>query len=522
MKRDLNKDAEVVKRWLNNPLDWVLDMFGDNLRIEFKKLTGFDSTTRTGLTVQQESAFIEFGKVIRSKLLSHFGEKLSEKESEYASKIGMSIMSGTGTGKDFFAALVLLYFMCCFKNSRCTATANTAKQLRNVLWAEISKAMSLSRKMSDEMGSPTMLQEIFVWQSEKVYVKQGEGKEWFVEGVTIGATTSHSEEAEAIAGRHEKYTLMLADEASAIPEGIFKAMEGTLTGVVNLILVIFNPTRATGFAVESATKDKRFVQARWDSRDSEIVKKSHTDGLIEKYGIDSNPARIRVLGLPPLSDDDSLIPWDWIEDARMRALEPVDTDMIIKGADFGAGGDKSVICTRKGGVVYPFKRNNTKDSNELVDWVYSDFLHSEADMLAGDVIGIGYHVVGDLKKRLGSEKVRAVDSRSRASSPRFSNKRAENYWNLREVFEDKSISLALLPEDDYRELSDQLGATKYTIDNGIRIIKKEKIKKEVGHSPDEGDALANTYAFPNMAVKKIEKPKPRLLRRNTNPYAWMA
>lgn len=503
MQRDVSREIAAAKKWVKDPLFWVSDMFGDNLKAEFKKLTGVDSTTRTGLTSQQETAFLELSKIIRAKLRVHLGFPLTKELEGYETKIGLSIMSGQGTGKDFFAALAMMYFMCIFRDARETATASTAKQLKNVLWTELSKIMRLSRKTSLEPGSDTMLEQIFTWQSEKVYVKEMKGQTWYAEAVTIKSNASEAEQGEALAGRHEKYQLIVADEASGIPDGVFKPLEGTLTGVVNLLLVIFNPTKSRGFAVESATKDERFVHIRWDARDSEVVKKSHTDSMIEKYGIDSNTVRIRVLGLPPLADDDSLIPWDWLEDARTRALEPLPDDFVVKGGDFGAGGDKSVIATRKGGVIYPFKRNSTKDSNVLTDWIYSDFLHDEADVLAGDVIGIGYAIMGNLRKLLGANKARSIDSRNRASSARFFNKRAENYWNLRTAFEEKAISLALLPEADYRELCDQLGATKYrTETKGIQIIKKSAIKKEVGHSPDESDSLTNAYALPADALRK--------------------
>jgi phage terminase large subunit len=513
-RKAVAKGGEVAtwEKWVSDPLSWVVDIFGNNIREECRKLTGVESQTKTGLTIQQEVALGELGKIIRSKLRAHHGAVLSEKGQEYASKIGISIMSGTGTGKDLFSALVMMYFLSVFQDCKVSATANTAKQLKNVLWSEISKVMALSLKNNpkDEDGE-TVLGHEFEWQSEKVFKKEKKGKQWFAEAVTIGAKATEQEQGEALGGRHEKYMLLIADEASGIPDGVFKPLEGTLTGVINLLLVIFNPTKSTGFAIDSQ-KDKRFIALRWDSEESEIVKKSHIDSMAEKYGRDSNTFRIRVKGLPPLSDDNSLIPWDWVEDARTRVLEPLPEDYVVKSSDFGAGGDKSIICTRKGPKLYAFKRNTTKDSTQLTDWVYDDFLDSEADILLGDNIGIGWAVMGNLRSKLPGHDVRSVDFRGRAMrEERFFNKRAECYWNIRTVFEKKDIDLSSLSDDQYRELADQIGATKYTEEtNKIQIIRKSRIKAEIGHSPDELDSLAIGYAFYGGAMRKSAKEMSNL------------
>ncbi|MGW8182169.1 MAG: hypothetical protein ACWGQW_25860, partial [bacterium] len=161
--------------------------------------------------------------------------------------------------------------------------------------------------------------------------------------------------------------------------------------------------------------------------------------------------------------------------------------------------------TRKGGKIYGIKSSNTKSSTDLEDWVYGDFLKDEADLLLGDVIGIGWAVVGDLRKRIGGHKVRSVDSRSKANDEtRFYNKRAQMFWQLREAFERKEISLKALDDSDYSELSNQLGAITYSTETGrIQIVKKAKIKDEIGHSPDEADALAISYALPQQSTRKI-------------------
>lgn len=490
-------------RYPFEPCLWVVDFFGDNIRLAVER-SGFTVETETGLTLQQEDALKELGLLLRAKIKKSKNKHLTEKEKEYCKKIGISIMSGKGTGKDFWAALVSLYFLTVFNDSRGLATANTGKQLKNVFWSELSKVMGLAKQVDPEdPKSKTLLEDLFEWQSEKIFRKEKGGKTWFMEAATVNPNTSSEEQAKALTGRHEDYMIIVVDEAIGVPEPALKSLEETLTGIVNIVVMIFNPFRARGYAIDSQYKNSAdWIALRWNAEDSEIVTATSIEKKL-KYGRDSNPFRVSVLGLPPVADSDTLIPWDWIQDAIGREMEIPKHYPLIKGCDFGAGGDNSIIASRRGGYFYPFKRNNTQDSNELIEWVKNNFYQNEADALFGDVIGIGWAVMGTLRKDLGGHKVRSVDSRSKAKrEDRYFNKRAEMFWNLREQFENNLISI---PDDE--NLIDQLSVIRKLEDNRgrIKINKKEEIKKELekGRSPDEADAMAISYAHDDTRYMKM-------------------
>ena len=490
----------AARFYRTRPLEWVKDVMD---REKLGRHSARPVRTETGLTEQQEEGLRELGKLIKAKLKAHLGREMSDEEREYSRKIGISIMSGQGTGKDFFAALVGLYFLHVFPNPRVLGTANTGKQLRNVLWSEIAKVMSMAKPLDPgNPGGPTILEDFLEWQSERVFAREKGGKRWFWEAVTVKAGGNEEDQASAMAGRHEDFQLFVFDEAAGIPDAVFRPVEGTLTGIVNIALLIFNPIRSVGFAMETHRSDDRFIRLRWNAEESELVSRSHIETMEKKFGRDSNPFRIRVLGLPPLADDDTLIPWDWIQAAVNRDLEMVGGGgddggrmPVVYGVDFGAGGDKTVVVRKEGGRITLW-RVNTRDSNELIDRVKSYFLSGEGDVLFGDVIGIGWGLMGTLRKELGGRRVRSIDSRERARNERqFANRRAEMYWNLRTAFETRSISI---PDD--QELINQLGAIKTTVDGDsrgrVQIIRKKEIKKVLGGSPDEADALAFAYADP--------------------------
>ena len=501
---------KLLKRAMRYPTEpnlWVVDFFGDNIKAANER-SGCIVDTETGLTVQQEDGLRELGLLLGAKIKKSKGLKLTEKETEYCKKIGISIMSGKGTGKDFWAALVSLFFLTVFTDARGLATANTGKQLKNVFWSELAKIMSLAKKVNpDNPKSKTLLEELFEWQSEKVFRKEKGGKQWFMEAATVNPNSSSEEQAKSLTGRHEDYMIAIIDEAIGVPEPALMALEETMTGKVNIVIMIFNPFRSRGHAIDSQYKNSEdWISLRWNAEECERVTPESIEKKL-KYGRDSNPYRVGVLGLPPVADSNTLIPMDLIQDAVDREMEIPDGYPLIKGCDFGAGGDNSIIASRRGGHVYPFKRNNTSLPEVLTDWVVSDFLNNEADALFGDVIGIGWAIMGNLRKALGSHKARSFDSRSIAmKKERFVNRRAEAFWNLKKQFEEGSISI---PADE--DLIDQLSVIRKKEDNRgrILIIPKVEIKKELkeGGSPDEADALAISYAFDDaryMKVKDVE------------------
>jgi hypothetical protein len=516
-----------------NPMAWVQDMF------EGKFI----------MTVQHSQYFEELGKLIGAKMrlsveggliddpevISVIGRKMTDGDREYAGKIGLSVSSGQGVGKDAAAAVTAWFFLDVFPFPKVMLTAPSGNTLSDVIWAEMSKWRRLAHKINPkDPASKGYLEYMFELQSEKVFNKfhGDKGKEWFAVARTISANANPESQAETLAGRHEKFMLFIVDEATGVDDPVFKPLEGSLTGLVNIAILIYNPTRTKGFAIRShfGGDCKRWIPIRWNAEESELVNKEHIKGLAEAYGKDSNPYRIRVLGLPPMAESDALIPPDWLADAVNRPIDPLPQDPLVKSLDCGAGGDKSVICTRKGGKVYLFKRNSTKDSNMLVGWIKSEMIDSEADALIGDSIGIGWHILGEVRRELGSFKIRSFDSRATAfKSDRFVNRRAEAYWNLRKAFENCAISI---PPD--AALIDQLSVIKFDQKEDskgrIKIIKKSEIKKlmtESGSSPDEADALAMSYAFDDNVFRKakdaqIKKPKARdFYFGNNNPTAWM-
>jgi len=471
--------AQSIVHWQVNPLDWIKDHFGDNLR----------------LTRQQTDFFLELGKLIRAKYFLAKGTPLPKDLKPYAKKIGLSIMAGKGVGKDFTAAITILFWLSVFEDARIPCTANNAQQLQNVLWAEIASVMSKSKKLD---GQVAILDNLFCWQSQKIYHRERK-ETWFAEALAYPQHGTKEQQERTLTGRHSRFLLAVIDEAAGVPDAVFSPLETTLTGVLNLILLIFNPTQNIGYAYESHfTYPHQWVTLHWSQEDCpELIPKEIIRQKEEKYGRDSNTFRVSVLGLPPHAGQGAFMPMQWVVEAMDREFEDDAEHPVIFGVDVGGGGDKSVICIRQGGTVSKFLRNNSKNTMDVVDWVAESMTKYKAAVSYVDIVGLGRGVYDRLRQM--GYMVRPADARGKPTSEAYYNNRAEWYMKMRGYFEAGIISI---PANE-RDLFDQLNAIDYKPEEKNRIMSKDGIRKKLGgDSPDEADALALSFAGKSDVFRK--------------------
>ena len=481
--------VELVRRWFNNPLRFFADVWPEET-----------------LTTQQANGFKDIGKLVRAKIKSHNKEKLTAEELEFSKKMGISIMSGQGPGKDTWASIAILWFLCCFPYPKIPCTAPTGHQLKDVLWAEINKWIRKSRKGDD--GLP-MLEQWVQWQSDKVFWKDLGGREWFAVARTTNVKATADEQAETLAGFHEDFLMIVVDEASGLPEPVFKPLEGTLSGKCNFSILIFNPTRNQGFALESHRRDRQhWICHHWDAEESEIVSKDHIEAMAKKYGRDSNAFRIRVKGLPPLEASDTLIQWEWAMDAIDRDLLPLDNDPLLFGIDVGGGGDPSVLLRYRGARVEGIETIETTDSEALTGWIMRRIFDYEPEYVFIDSGGLGWGIHGNLMARCPGFKIIGVNASEAAyDKERFVKIRDELWWRLREKFERGVISI---PDDAI--LIGELTTIKYDDKKNMGRIKVEAkidMKKRGIDSPDRADALCLVQYYEADIIRRMRSPRFR-------------
>jgi len=132
----------------------------------------------------------------------------SDQLRELSRKFGMSIMSGVGTGKGALASLLVMWFLSVFPFPKCVAVSPSARQLRDNLWSELAKWHQKSK-----------LRDWFQWQSDKFFLKEHEGQQWFISARTANPRNSADEQAETLAGIHEDFVLIVGDEDRGVHAG---------------------------------------------------------------------------------------------------------------------------------------------------------------------------------------------------------------------------------------------------------------------------------------------------------------
>jgi phage terminase large subunit len=224
-----------------------------------------------------------------------------------------------------------------------------------------------------------------------------------------------------------------------------------------------------------------------------------------KYGRDSNTFRTLVKGLPPIADNDSIIPYAWVMEATKREITPDKYEPRIGGCDPGAGGDNSVIRFRTGLKVeekrYKFSSPN---SVEVGDWAAGVALDEDLDVLYFDVIGVGNGAYYEAKKVLAGSKckVYAVDVRMKPKDEiRYDNLNAELTFKVRQYFEDGTISI---PKDQM--LIEQTSAPRMIVGKKHKIEGKYEVKKrlKLDHSPNDWDALKLTFAKQDSIFRRYQ------------------
>ena len=471
-------------------------------------------------TLQQIEALDALTNLVKAKWKHSIGAALTEEEGKLLPKQGISIMSGQGTGKDAFASWAILWFLFCFKRPVIPCTAPISHQLREVLWSEMGKWLS-HRKADGSYAC--VIRDCFEIQNDKVYVKTGEkteGKEWYAIARTADRNSPEEKQKETLQGFHEDNLMVVMDEASGIPDIVYQPLEGTLTRPVNLILILFNPTRTNGFAYQThySKEKKRWVCLQWNAEKSERVKPEHIRYMEEKYGRNSNTYRIRVLGLPPLIEEGSVVPRSWAERAQVEEMVVRDEKPCCIGVDCSGGGsDESPIVVRRGTQVTRIERFHHLNTSQMVSKILHFIEFEIPDVVMIDPIGVGWGVYNLVKESFKNTIGVSMNSTAR-NQRKFCMLRDELYWELRERLENRTLELP-----NNIDLIDQVSSPKYDTEkhSGKVKVESKRIMRSRGiGSPDLADALIMTFAIRDEAYganpKDVERVKRYQLPRSNS------
>ena len=394
----------------------------------------------------------------------------------------ISIRSGHGTGKSTAASWAMLWFFMMHYPNKVVVTAPTSSQLFDALFAEL-------KRWINEL--PEGLQQTFNVKSDRVEHTSAPSE------MFISARTSRAETPEALAGVHSEHVMLVVDEASGVPEQVFEAAAGSMSGHSAVTIMLSNPTRSSGTFFESQTRmaDSWWTR-RWSCVDSPLVSDEFVDEMRLRYGEESNAFRIRVLGEFPLADDDTIIPFHLVENATHRDVQiDDDTTTSVWGLDVARfGTDKTALCKRQGPVVTELRAWQGLDLMQTVGRVVAEYEalppSRQPKQILVDSIGVGSGVVDRLREiGLPVRGVNVAEAPSMGDT--YLNLRSELWFKTKGWLEDRSCKL---PKND--QLIAELTSIRYSFTSSgkMKAESKDEMRKRGLASPDLADALCLTMA----------------------------
>ena len=424
----------------------------------------------------------------QTDVLKYIRDNLSPKK-----PLRIAIAGGVGPGKTALAAWVADWAMTTFQDCRGRVTANTGRQLSMSTWPELAKWHGMS-----------LFRDWFEFQQRSlVSIDPKHRQNW-----SFDAFTWEKSNPETIRGFHNagKRIITINDETSATNDVVLDAEEGFLSDedTERIWLLLGNPTRATGYFRECFPGGKR--HAFWkcyniDTRRSRMANQEQIAEWIKFYGLDHDFVRVNVLSQFPNASSTQFIGTDLVEGAAAPDRDPPVTiyDPLVIGVDIAAyGDDQTVIRFRRGrdGRTIPPQKYRGMDMMQVAARIAEANERHRPDAIFIDQGNMGLGVVDRCRQLqlpvYGIDFGANPDGDDRAAA--YYNKRAEMWGKLRDWLAHGMI-------DDDPELKTNLTAVEYGYKlrdgrDAILLERKKDMKARGLASPDDGDALALTFAMP--------------------------
>jgi hypothetical protein len=364
--------------------------------------------------------------------------------------------SATDIGKSHAAARVAIWFYLTFPESQVYITAAPPlDNLKRILWGEV---MTVVRKHP----------ELFQYDRIKT-LNIARAPLEFMSGVAIPTSGTPEEREAKFSGKHAPHQLFIVDEGDAVPEEVYRGIDGCMSSGHSRLLVMFNPRAQVGPIYQmEATGQAKVVQLNAFEHPNVITGKDIIPGavsqnttlrrinmwtrpLVEGEKIDTECFEVpefligrtsialdgrvypaldagwrkieeasfsyMVLGEFPSQSERQLINQAWIDAARQRHDEyvrkygdrPPAGVKPIMGVDIAEfGGDFNVICLRYGGYiprVIQWKGLDVDYSSIRALQVYNE---TDTDIAMIDATGPGAGVAPAMSRRGRKDDVRAI------------------------------------------------------------------------------------------------------------------
>lgn len=399
----------------------------------------------------------------------------------------IAIKSGKNVGKTALLSWIIWWAFSTKVNTKGRATANTEKQLSNVLWSELAKWHRLF-----------LAKQFFKMTATRIYSSDPTlEREWHFDAVPWS-----EDNPDAWSGIHNQggRLLMVFDEASGIADSIWERADGATREANTQVIWIAtsNPTKNFGRFYECFN---RFAEL-WmcytvDSRQVTLTNHEAIETAIRLWGEDDDYTKVSFLGQFPNASLLQLIPVETIRLARVREVQSQHWEPLILSVDVARfGNNESVAGFRRGrdARTIPAQRRRGLSVPECGAWIAGLIGQHNPDAVFIDEGGVGGGVV-DFVRHLGHTCIGVNFGGVASTRPQgtlVANKRAEMYVMARDWLREGGCI------ENTNDLEDQLISIEYKFDKKQQILlaSKEDMRMLGRPSPDMADQLAMTFAFP--------------------------
>jgi len=414
-----------------------------------------------------------------------------------------------GPGKSFSAARAATWWNSVHPlgSAFVVSTAPSWPQIEAILWRELRRA----HRKGNLRGRVTL---DCKWHMAEDGGKRADASE---ELIAMGRKPADYDE-QAFQGIHARYVLVIIDEADGVPEQLYNAVLSLVTNEHCRVLAIGNPMDPTSHFAEVCKPGSGWNVITipvWDTpnftekvcqsfnRHRELPEERHmiTEEMREvlvgplwvetakkSWGEGSPLWLSKVEAEFPEVTDDTLFTPRMILDAQARNLPGFERGRFA--ADIARfGDDETVLYRNRGGQIRLEERGFKQDTMETAGMIakpLNELLKNQVVVPAIiDADGLGAGVYDRLREQ-GYEVGAFHGGKAAFDKTKFKNRRAEQYWRFREMFEADLIDLD--PEDE--QLAAQLLSIRWFLDSTgrIQLESKDDMRKRGLPSPDRADA----------------------------------
>lgn len=212
-------------------------------------------------------------------------------------------------------------------------------------------------------------------------------------------------------------------------------------------------------------------------------------------------------------DEFQVIPTDWIRAAQDRWRENDGEQMEAVGIDVAQGGDDNTVMAPRWigksvrhwvDKLQKWKGVDTPDGATVAGLFIKLQRHAaQANVdMGGGYGGSTYEKLSEAEISVfGFVPSGTSHGRTKDGKLGFKNQRAEATWRLRELLSPESEEKVALPPD--AQLRADLASYRWKLQSGgiIQVESKEDIRKRIGRSPDDGDAVIISMATGSRRVQ---------------------